>query len=1107
MATVLNQQNVQRPTGTGLEGPGPDVSLPSSGQASVEQGPLHITVRPNDYQPAPEPEPSNEEISNDVRHQPNLPKVGDRNWSTLQGYLQSGASRADIAKTMAAETGMNEQDADLDIVQTLAGKAREAYKNGANEGQVFDYMINKGYDPDLANNAIKTAKFSKRWELHNWMPNRTPDDAEELVGLYQNVHSKYSTMLKGVSGALGDTRGAAEYADDISKLNASMIKYLNKQGFNAGQDPETGDITVTSEDGMVQKVDSTFLQSLWNSKYEITGATTGAIAGARMGVGVAAMAPLPPTAGGLITRAAIVGGFAYGGGYVGSAAGRGLDLAMNSYQLKEQLEASFYFNQMTEAGLADIVMGTLGAAAFKAGAKGIKGTSKVVMRAYDHVLAGNKKGALSELKKILHISDDQAKEIIDGFESKLQGQQTVNGMFGPRAFAQEEKDLAALALTQPGAEGIVRQAVSDNPQASNALKISIDRRAKDINKAINTISDPNTGNLIREDLTAYQKDVKNFYGEVKQQGADAIDGTDYRFDIAPLAIEPMMKSIQKGMNPRNQELILAHVMRIEDATTNRTFSGLLDLRQALNDFKYSKTGLKAPDLEAINKVINKIDLQVNKAVKEYMPNAKQWSENWTTAKTEYAKMKQLEENVLFRRITSAANNEASIQRLLNKWGNDTDVDKETFNAVMERLSPATRSKAETAAIKNLTKKYTYGEVGDFQATNFPSLNEAIKELNITTPEGRRFAEGVNDMAKIFKNDPNLSSISGNLVIPTPASIATTFEGKVKMSILQTVWKEMLHVIPGRQANSKALVKHLSNVLDNPMNFKSTEDFIKAMPETSRTEMRSLVNDLRAQVAKAPKQQPSKLKMYKQTKTGKLSTSDGALGKGVYLVDKVAKPLPDSKVVSHEVDLKRLATMDQISSLVGRDVSEKEIRNIPNLQQQLRDAGYLGIRAEGKAMLFPENIIGQNFKQPLEGTVYHGSGLSISANEFKPGLAGRSFFSETKEDALNYAAEHGERAVVNSYNIKGNFINIYSNEFKNFAKNILSNKLPKEYQSWDDVVLELQVNPEFILNKPHDEAAEIVNNFIRSKNADGLTTGNKGELSILPERVNKILKDK
>lgn len=971
MSTVLDSSALE-------ENPGferPAVDLPNTGQQPVQE-PLRITVRPNDYKTIETPEPTEQEKAKGVVEQQTFRGPNTDEWRNLQGYLSSGASRDQIAKTIATEQGMEEKDADLQVVKTLANKARQAYKDGANEAQVLNYMLSKGYDRNLANSAVQSAQFTKRWELYDWTPNKNPEQAEDLVGLYKNVYSKYSTDLKGITGLLGSRRAAADYANDIADINNSMVKYLNKQGFNASLSPSTGEVMITSEDGYQQEVSPALLDTLWNSKYEIVGSTSGALAGAQMGARFAAMAPLPPNQAGLIARAAIVGGFAYGGGAIGGAAGRGLDLAMNSYQLKEELEAGFYFNQMTEAGLADIVMGTVGATVLKTGAAGVKATSKNVLRAYDFVAAGNKQGAVSELRKILHLSDDQAKEIVDQFESKLQTQLTTTNRIGrTRNFTPEEREIAALASTQQGAESIVRQATANNPQAANAIKISIDKRAKDINAAIENISDPNTGALIRQDLNTYQKDVKDFYGTVKQQGADAIDGTDFRFDINPLAIQPMIKSIQKGMNPRNQELFMAHVLRIEDATTNRTFSGLLDLRQAINDFKYSKTGLKTPDIDAINKVINKIDVQINKAAKQYMPDAKQWAENWQTAKTEYAKMKQLEENVLFKRIQSSANNEAGIQRVLNKWGNDTDVDKETFNAVAERLSPKTRSLAETAAIKNLANKYTYGTLGDYQATNFVALNDAIKELNLTSNEAKYFASLVDEMSKLFKNDPNLSSLSGNLVIPRPATALTDdLATKARWSIMSTIWNEILNVIPGRQANSKALVKHLGNVLENPMHFKSAEDLIKAMPETSRNEMRSLINELRAQTAKQPAKQTQKLRMYKQTKSGKLVVTDGALGKGVYLVDKVVKPNPDSKVISHEVDLSRLANTDTISSIVGRQVSEKEIRTLPEIQQKLRDAGYLGIRSEGKAMLFPELIPGNSFSKPIENMSIEEKGL-------------------------------------------------------------------------------------------------------------------------------------
>ena len=69
------------------------------------------------------------------------------------------------------------------------------------------------------------------------------------------------------------------------------------------------------------------------------------------------------------------------------------------------------------------------------------------------------------------------------------------------------------------------------------------------------------------------------------------------------------------------------------------------------------------------------------------------------------------------------------------------------------------------------------------------------------------------------------------------------------------------------------------------------------------------------------------------------------------------PTPEMNVIKHEVNLSRMAKLDDISKLVGRDVTEKEIRTLPEIQQQLIDKGYLGIQMDGKAMLFHQTTMG------------------------------------------------------------------------------------------------------------------------------------------------------
>jgi len=888
------------------------------------------------------------------------PQQGDQYWSQINTALKTGASRQDVKSYMAKNLNMSEDDADLQIVKSVADRITKAYANGASDEDVQRYLEVNNYAKDVADSAIKYAGSNKEWKRLDWQPNAGPQEATDLTELYKNVYGKYSTQGKSVLGFFGNEQAATQARQEINQLNSSMVDYLNQNGFKASLSPETGELTIENEQGRRQAVDSSMLASLFASKGEIAGSIAGAIGGAKLGSLAPGIAKIPGTIGGAVV-----------GGASGAALGKAADLAINSFQLKEKLEADLYLTQMKEAAITDVALGTLGTGLFKLGAKGYK----TIMKAYDFALAGNAQGAAKLLRDSLHLTEDQAQEITQQFVERLDAPLTRKGAFGRTVPLNEaQTEIAALASTQQGAEGFVRQAAGANPQLANAMRINLDNKAKDVTRAINSVTDDNTASLMRQDLKAYQKDVKDYYGAVKREAADNIDGTDFRFDLDKLAIEPVLKDISGRLsNPIKREGFVNYAARIEEASADRTFSGLLELRQAVNDYKYSKSGLGKRDIDALNTVLNKVDTQINKAAKDYLPNSKEWSNNWSSAKTEYAKMKVLEENAMFKTITREGATETAIQRGLNRYGNDLDIDSEIFNAVAERLTPATRVKAEGAAIKNTLNKFTGGRVTDQQVVDFPALYDSLSQLNLQTPEAKKTLEAVDQMARVFKNDPALASMSGNLNVPRPATALTDdLTTKARWAIMGAVWNELTTIVPGKSANTKALAKQLNSILENPMNFKSSEAFVKSFPPQSQGHIRTLMGDLRAQqatnAAKGQGTPPTKQRMYRQTKSGSLTATDGALGKGIYLVDKIAKPNPNSKVAAQEVDLSRLANMDTVSNIVGRTVEEKELRNMPEVQQQLRDAGYLGITVPGRAMLFPEKVVGSSAKQPVE-TLY------------------------------------------------------------------------------------------------------------------------------------------
>lgn len=965
MATVLNSP--QRASGTGYEGQGPEIDLPEVG-AAKPQGPLQITVHPN-AEGEVEPPAATVESEQPVAAAGVAPPIaaGGDTWSLVNETLSKGLDGDSAANYMKGVTGKSYDDADYEIIDTLSKKIKEVRGQGVSDVLIKEKLNSKSYDPVVIDRAFEMSNKDMTWkEKYKYDPNSVREDVKDVADLYQNIYSKYSTGGKSITGGVGALSGklfnyafgeesAYEARKEIDELNRSISLKMNEDGFDTFISP-SGDLMYRNENGEELEVESSILNNLYNAKFETMGSIGGGIAGGILGSGAG---PVGTVAGATALSAG------------GAMVGRGIDMLINAHKLKEDLDKKLLATQIAEAGVFDGITSVAGAAVWKYMAVP---AYKGVVRAIDFAAAGNQKGAYKVLLENLHLSEDQAKEIVENWKATLKKDPTTKRRIigTERPMTKEEQTMAAVVSTQQGAESVVRQATANDPRLAQTIIRDIDARSKGLGKAIATYADENVGAVVRQDLENYSKDVKDFYGLVYNQGGDLIDGTDFRFDVDKIAITPVMESISKNItDPSIQTRFLNYSTKIDNLTKNRTFSGLLDFRQAVNDFKYSKTITNAKDMAAINTVINKIDGQIAKAVKEYMPEGgKTWTANFNKAKHEYAQMMQLQDNAIVKRMSNKNATEDELRKVLNKYGNKKDVDTEVFNKVVDRLATSTRVKVEAAAIKNLSDKFTKGSITDFQATDFPALFDAVKELNIKTKEGERLVEAIDQLAKVYRNDEVLSGMSGNISIPKTAnSLATSAEGKARMFIISQVWEALKSVLPTEAGNNAALLRNTSRLLRNPMNVKQADEFVKSFPKDQHESMRSLVKELQVETAKQAaanqgKKKPDFIKMYK---SGNLTPTNGRFGNGIYLVEKVANPSSVNKVSSYEVNMSRMATFKDISNLVASEVTEKNLHRYPKVQQQLIERGYLGIKSEGRVMLFPETTVGAKPKKfvPVE----------------------------------------------------------------------------------------------------------------------------------------------
>lgn len=859
--------------------------------------------------------------------------------------MKADQSRESANLQVQTSQGLDEDEANLDMVHKIADMIKATRANNHTDAMIQEYFTNETtYDPSIVNDAFETLKTSEKTDKYDYPQRRQIESqgkpAQELADTYRNVYGKQSTFLKQIGGYFNDEMADAA-GRDIDELNAGIVTKLQENGIDAFIDLRYGHVMMR-EGSQVFEVDSSTLDSLALATGEIGGGIAGAVAGARTGLALTAAVPIP----GARIAGGIVGGIV--GGALGAAGGKGIDLLRNSIILSEELSTELYKKQMIDAGLMDGVFGIIGGTLTAGMAKG-------VMKAYRFFRTGNIKGADKALKLNQQLNQTQINEIEKLFRA-VQGNEALEGL------SREEINIKVVALTQARAQTQVGAAVTKDPELATKLAIGLHDKAAGIKRGLASFIDPEIKTTVRRELKIYEKEVKALYTAVKNQAINATQNTDFIFDLKDTAITPVLNNIrEKIKDPFLLQKYARYAGSIEAATQTRTFGSLLDLRAAVNKFKFG-VPLDHRDTNVINKVINKIDSLISKGALKYMgpKQGKVWLNNFKESRKAYSEMKKLQGSKLHKILSDVNSFESDIKKALIDWSKDNDIDNPIYKEITSKLSSKNRVKLEASLIDTITDKYTIGKGTDSQVIDFIKLNDELKGLNLITSKGKYAQEVFEEQAKLFRNNRALASITGHMVGSSSGSFGTSIWQKFNYGTAGAIWDAGYKYIPwNNKAAQIALVHHTGRLLKNPMNVKGVKAVLKAIPKEGKEEVAAAIKKLQIQVAKEGniELQDITTPMYKHSPSGKLVVTEGKLGQGVYVSESLKKVKEGSKRVTQDVDMSRLADVDDISALLGKEVTIDEIRKLPNLKEQLIERGYLGIKYEDKAMLFLETTMG------------------------------------------------------------------------------------------------------------------------------------------------------
>ena len=630
---------------------------------------------------------------------------------------------------------------------------------------------------------------------------RTQASVQDIVSDAQVVTNRIADLGRLVASPFSEEQ-EAQYNTSMKNIQDTNIKELQARGIPA--EYKNNILYVYDDQGnQIEVEDPGILKSLYKEKFGIGGAIAGGILGAKAG----SMMP-----GGIAGK--LIGGAA--GAAVGASAGSGVDSLLANINLVNKASGADIVSKMVDSGVAEIVLAPVGYVAGKLTAEAARG----VKRVYDHVFDGNLEGAYKELLSQTGHDAESAKLVVDKLEA----------LIGPlRGMNDKEKAIYALR-NERGGEALVQSAATLDPKASIAMANQVSKRAEDLLFKVEDLRANNITSIVRNNLDAYEQEVKTFYSNVKEAPGEFTQ--DYRFDFEDMGIRPIVETIGDRIeNPAIKQRFANILTRIEDAADGRTFNDLIDLRQAINDMKYNGAKLKYSDNLALDKTIKTIDTEIDKAAKTHIPQYDTWAKSWERAKTEYAKMKDTQESVFYKALTKEGISEDTVITAMTKYIGAQD---DTFYRVMEKLPKNVQNRVEGTVFNNLVNKFADGLEGSRRAIHFPQLSKELSKVAWQSPQVKQLARTVDRMAEVFKNDIHLASVSGKIQLPKFQSYLTTDPVvRAKYELASTVFNYVKQFKPGSEGDNLALVKRVGKLLENPLDAKSLDEMMRARPKDRR----------------------------------------------------------------------------------------------------------------------------------------------------------------------------------------------------------------------------------------------------------------------------------
>ncbi len=870
--------------------------------------------------------------------------------------LRAGEKPGDVMDVLQEDQGFDDEQATQAVISALQSNIDDLKgAEGITPEMIKEEVEDKygsfldGHDMDYGEPAEELEPGREEQEEFNLIPvadikEYDEKSTRELAVAADNVLSKHSDLFKFAKGfALEDPKLIREATKAFQEVDYSIANSLRSMGRNV-EVTDQGLVEIDAQ-GHAKPLSEGF----WSDAGHALMAGEKELGSALIGAGVANyyalpfikrsaayLSKLPWVPGKVIAGAMIVAADTVGGA-IGATGGRGLDIAYNSYAVKQDLELEFYKNQMVETGIFGLMMGPISSM----GLRGAAGLIRTVGKAGRTIMDGNTKGAYEALQKFTNLDEDQIAEIVTRYEKvsglKLEG-------------TKETKAFEVVTKTQADSDALAKSAAQYNPSLVVELSREMDSRAKQVIKLTEESSPDNIGIVVKDELEKYTTKVKDYYSKVKLNGIKQV-GKENSININKVPIDKFISELNENIhNKALRKIVKLH----KEVTTGNSFKSLVELRSSMNGLKYNTALADFVEFKDISKIVTQLDRQIASVATKDMRNGDIWLKEWKTANKAYSNMLVTEKNVLYKALTKKGVTTDNIVKSLSKYVTSIDG---TFMKVVGNLPPKIRDQMEGSVLEHVTKKYTAGDVEGLQAIDFPALTEVLSSVSFKSTKARHTKRAVKMLSEVFKNDKKLHRLSDDIHVDKGGSTMTDdLLRKLHWTFVNKVFGRMKSMVPfSENAKYIALGLKIEKAMRNPKDHKAVSALIEEFPKDEE-----IATGIRQLALVSAEFGENVVQPYVQMhKIGAPAVKNGKYGRGIYWSTDVADikgRAGPNKLRTSKRDMlpERIATEADIKSVLGvEEITDDLIKNSPSLQQKLQERGYDGFAVKHDVLIFTE----------------------------------------------------------------------------------------------------------------------------------------------------------